>query len=197
MDGTLEETLGIGGMIRSRRQKLDMTLNEVSEAAGISTGYLSLIERDKATPTLTTLARIAAALGVGMEAFVGKPQPADCITREGARPRFLLGASEVTYERLGAVFPGSELSCFVLTIQPGYKSEKTGHAGEETFYLLDGRLEFTLEGQRMVLSAGDSAHYDSTRAHAWSNPFDTPARVLWTGTLDIFGDLNASQKRAE
>jgi transcriptional regulator with XRE-family HTH domain len=187
----------IGGMIRARRQKLELTLQEVSEAAGISTGYLSLIERDKATPTLTTLARIAAALGVGIDAFVGKPQPADCITRQDERPQFLLGSRLVRYERLGAVFPGSELSCFIMTIDPSYRSELTGHGGEETFYILSGKLEFTLDGQRMELSAGDSAHYDSTREHAWANPFDETARVLWTGTIDLFGDRGVSKERAE
>ncbi|MBT56616.1 MAG: XRE family transcriptional regulator [Mameliella sp.] len=183
----------IGGMIRARRQKLDLTLQEVSEAAGISTGYLSLIERDKSTPTLTTLSRIAAALGVGIEHFVGKPQPADCITRAGNRPQFLMGSAQVRYERLGAVFPGSELSCFVLDIDPGYVSDEVSHPGEETFYILSGQLQLTLDGERMALNAGDSAHYDSTRLHGWSNPYDDPARVLWTGTIDLFGDRAEDQ----
>lgn len=193
----IEQDAWIGGMIRARRQKQNLTLQEVSEAAGISTGYLSLIERDKATPTLTTLARIAAALGVGIDAFVGKPTPADCITREGARPRFFLNTKLISYERLGAVFPGSELSCFILTIDPGYRSEQTLHGGEETFYVLSGRIEFTLDGQRMELGAGDSAHYDSNRDHGWGNPFDQPARVLWTGTIDFFGDRTGLEQRAE
>nr|WP_254694984.1 XRE family transcriptional regulator [Antarctobacter heliothermus] len=180
-------------MIRARRQKLDLTLQEVSEAAGISTGYLSLIERDKSTPTLTTLSRIAAALGVGIEHFVGKPQPADCITRAGNRPQFLMGSAQVRYERLGAVFPGSELSCFILDIDPGYVSDEVSHPGEETFYILSGQLQLTLDGERMALNAGDSAHYDSTRLHGWSNPYEDPARVLWTGTIDLFGDRAQDQ----
>lgn len=187
----------VGGMIRTRRQKLDLTLQEVSGAAGISAGYLSLIERDKATPTLTTLSRIAAALGVRVDAFVGKPEPADCITRNGDRPQFLLGGTQVRYERLGAVFPGSELSCFIMTIDPGYTSEMTGHGGEETFYVLSGKLKFTLDKFEMELGEGDSAHYDSTRAHAWANPFDQAVRVLWTGTLDLFEDRVVLDGEAE
>ncbi|MCE0503976.1 XRE family transcriptional regulator [Roseivivax sp. GX 12232] len=178
----------IGTTIRTRRQKLDLTLQAVSEAAEISTGYLSLIERDKATPTLTTLARIARALGVGIDFFIARPQPVDCITRGASRVQFMFGAVPVRYERLGAVFPGSELSCFVVTIEPGYRSEEVTHAGEETFYVLSGRLEFTLEGECMTLEEGDSAHYDATRKHGWANPFEAPVRVLWTGTIDLFGD---------
>lgn len=194
MDASTEDTdTWVGGVIRARRQKLDMTLQEVSEAAGISTGYLSLIERDKSTPTLTTLSRIAAALGVGVEHFVGKPQPAECITRAGHRPQFLMGSAQVRYERLGAVFPGSDLSCFVLDIDTGYVSDEVSHPGEETFYILSGQLDMTLDGERLTLNAGDSAHYDSNRVHGWSNPYDAPARVLWTGTIDLFGDRAEDQ----
>ncbi|WP_223877738.1 helix-turn-helix domain-containing protein [Histidinibacterium aquaticum] len=195
MDASSIDDAWIGNMIRTRRQKLDLTLQEVSKEAGISVGYLSLIERDKATPTLTTLARIAAALGVGVDAFVGKPQPADCITRSGERPQFLLGSSGVRYERLGAVFPGAELSCFKLTIDQGYTSDTTGHIGEETIYVLSGRIDFTLDGQCMELGPGDSAHYDSHRSHGWSNPYVETAEVLWTGTIDLFGDRGAGSEQ--
>ena len=185
---------GIGGMIRARRQKLDLTLQEVSSEAGISTGYLSLIERDKVTPALTTLSRIAAALGVGIDAFVGRPEPADCVTRADSRSEFPLGG--LRYERLGAVFPGSELSCFKLTLEPGYASEASGHTGEETIFVLSGRVELLLDGEAIGLSTGDSAHYDSNRAHGLRNDGDAPAELLWTGTIDLFGD-RMLEERAE
>jgi len=178
--------LPIGILMRTRRRKLGMTLQEVAEAADISTGYQSLIERDKATPTMTTLARIAEALGVDIDYFLDRPQPTQCVTRADDRPAFTIGASRITYERLGADFPGSELASFIMTIPPGHRSESVFHAGEESIYLLSGRLVLTLEGQDMPLATGDSAHYDSSHRHGWTNPHDVAARVLWTGTIDLF-----------
>ncbi|RVT81528.1 cupin domain-containing protein [Rhodobacteraceae bacterium CCMM004] len=181
----------IGGPIRARRQKAEMTLQAVAEAAAISPGYLSLIERDKAVPTLTTLDRIARALGVGLDHFVGRPQPTDCLTRGATRQRFTVGNDQLGYERVSAQFPGAELSSYVLTVAPGYASEVVVHAGEEHVYVLDGALVLTLEGERLRLARGDSVHYSSGRPHGWANPHGAPARVLWTGTHDIFAPRTA------
>ncbi len=182
----LDDDLLIGGRIRARRQKLELTLQEVADAAGISPGYQSLVERDKAVPTLTTLSSIARALGVRIDYFVARPQPTDCISRADRRERFLVGTGTVRYERLGAEFAGHELSSFVMTLQPGYAAEEVTHAGEEAIYILSGALQVRLDGETFVLEEGDSAHYDAARRHSWANPFAEPVRVLWTGTIDLF-----------
>lgn len=183
-----DELPRMGGMMRSRRLKLELTLQDVSDSAGISPGYLSLIERDKAIPTLTTLSRVSRALGVGIDYFIARPQPTDCVTHAEERQQFLVGSTSIRYERLGADFPGSELSSFIMTIEPGYVSEAVTHAGEETLFVLSGTLLLSLEGEAMTLKEGDSAHYDSGRVHGWSNPHDVPVRVLWVGTIDLFSD---------
>ena len=55
--------------VRYFRKKSNMTLEELSEKSGLSTAYLSLIERDMREPTLITLRKIAAALHVTAEAL--------------------------------------------------------------------------------------------------------------------------------
>ena len=190
---TAPETLRIGPPMRASRQKAGMTLQDVAHLAGVSIGYLSLIERDQATPTLTTLDRIAKALGVGLERFVVRPQPVECVTRAAERQRFHVGSDLLGYERVSAQFPGSDLSSYVLTIAPGYHSETVDHAGEEHVYVLSGDLEVRLDGKLLSLAAGDSVHYPSTQPHAWSNPHEAVAQVLWTGTHDIFTPRNITR----
>ncbi|PWJ10049.1 helix-turn-helix domain-containing protein [Jannaschia seohaensis] len=176
----------MGRRIRTRRQKERMTLQAVADVARISPGYLSLIERDKAVPTLTTLDRIARAIGTGLDELVSRPGPVDCMTRAETRPRFFLGSDLLGYERVSAQFPGAELSSYVLTAAPGYASETVMHDGEEQVFVLAGRMRLTLDGAEFDLGQGDSVHYTSERPHAWANPFPEPAQVLWTGTDDIF-----------
>ncbi|MCC1493140.1 helix-turn-helix domain-containing protein [Cognatishimia sp. F0-27] len=183
-----ESALLIGALARARRRRLALTLQEVSDAAGISTGYLSLIERDKATPTMTTLARIARALHVGIDYFVARPLPTDCVSRAAERGTFVLGAAQIHYERLGAVFPGATLNSFLMSIAPDYRSEVVTHAGEETIFVVSGTLVLMLDGEELTLETGDSAHYDASRPHGWANETGAVARVLWTGTLDLFAE---------
>ena len=176
----------VGALIRARRRQLKMTLQQLGDASGISVGYLSQVERDHSTPSLGTLAQVSRALDVGVEFFIAAPSAEDALTRNGERQRFSVDGSSIVYERIGAEFPGSVLSSFVLTIPPGYRSEVVSHEGEEILFMLDGTITQKVDDTIMTISAGDSLHFRGNRPHAWWNDSDRPAKMLWTGTLFMF-----------
>lgn len=175
----------LGPMIRKRRKQLGLTLQQLCDVAGLSVGYLSQVERENATPTLGTLAQIAEGLGVELDYFVSQPRPSDALTRSETRPQFSIAGSSVGYEALFNEYPGSELSSYVLTVPPGYTSETVSHEGEEIIYILDGTIDQTLDGEIFRMTAGDSLHYPGSTPHSWTNPGESPARILWTGTLAV------------
>ncbi len=59
----------IGGNISIYRRKSGMNLGELSKKAGISQSFLGNIEKGTRKPTLYTVEKIAAALGMGVTAF--------------------------------------------------------------------------------------------------------------------------------
>jgi transcriptional regulator with XRE-family HTH domain len=176
----------VGALIRARRRRLHMTLQALCDAAGISVGYLSQVERDHATPSLGTLAQIARSLDVGVDYFIATPSMEDGLTRSAERDRFSVDGSSIIYERLAADFTGNVLSSFILNVPPGYRSETVSHEGEEILYVLEGAITQRLDGQEMVLKAGDSLHFRGNSPHSWSNDTSEIARLLWTGTLPMF-----------
>lgn len=176
----------VGALIRARRRQLQMTLQELCDAAGISVGYLSQVERDLATPSLGTLAQIARSLDVGVDFFIATPSLEDGLTRAGERNRFSVDGSSIIYERIAADFTGNVLSSFILHVPPGYRSETVSHEGEEILYVLDGSITQRLDDREMVLKPGDSLHFRGNTPHSWSNDTDREARLLWTGTLPMF-----------
>ncbi|HEY8577538.1 MAG TPA: XRE family transcriptional regulator [Devosia sp.] len=176
----------VGALIRARRRQQQMTLEALGRSAEVSVGYLSQVERDHATPSLGTLASIARALGIGIDYFVSAPTPETALTKAGERNRFSVDGSSIIYERLGTDFPGNTLSSFVMTVPPGYRSETVAHEGEEILYVLEGSITQRLDGEEMIMNAGDSLHFRGNRPHSWSNHTDQPARLLWTGTLTLF-----------
>ena len=175
----------LGPLLRKRRRQLGLTLRQLCERAGLSVGYLSQVENDKAVPTLGTLAQIAAGLEVGLDYFVAQPKPADALSRAEGRPRFSLPGSPVAYEAIGSDYPGSELSSYILHVPPGYASETVTHEGEEIIVILDGEIEQTLGGEAVTMRAGDSLHYSGATPHSWANRSAATARILWTGTLSV------------
>lgn len=176
----------VGALIRARRRQLHMTLEEICQAAGISKGYLSQVERDQATPSLGTLAQIARSLDVGMDYFISAPSAEDSLTRAEDRHQFSVDGSSILYERIATDFAGNILSSFVLNIPPGYRSETVSHEGEEILYVLEGTIKQTLDNEEIEMNAGDSLHFRGNRPHAWWNDSGRPARLLWIGTLPLF-----------
>jgi len=173
----------LGPRIRKRRQMMSMTLQELSNACGVSVSYLSQVERDNAVPTLGTLAEIAAALNVSIDHFIATPRQSDAVTRASLRPRFSVAGNSVIYEKLGADFPGHELTSFVLNVPPQYSTETVQHSGEEIIFVLEGEILQVVDGQSFLLRTGDSMHYLGLQPHSYSNPGDTPARLLWMGKM--------------
>ncbi|MDP2086606.1 MAG: XRE family transcriptional regulator [Gemmobacter sp.] len=171
-----------GGRIRDLRRKAGMTLQALADQAGISVGFLSQVERDKATPSLGTLAGLAAALGVEIDWFIATPRPSDSITRAGERPSFSIADSSLRYERVNTTLPGGTLSSLIIEIPVGYASEITAHTGEELIYVLVGTLRQTLGDATFVLHPGDTLHFMGDTPHSFANVGDGPVRLLWTGT---------------
>ena len=148
----------VGALIRARRRQLHMTLEEICQAAGISKGYLSQVERDHATPSLGTLAQIARSLDVGVDYFISTPSMEDGLTRSAERNRFSVDGSSIIYERIAADFTGNVLSSFVLNVPPGYRSETVSHEGEEILFILEGSITQRLDAGHVCNALCRGAH---------------------------------------
>lgn len=104
---------------------------------------------------------------------------ADSARGSTARPR--------RYETLGILmtfhaFPSevSDKYCLVeCVVPPGLGAPPNSHAGEtETFFILDGEIEFMVAGEVIRGKAGDSIRVPDGAVHAFSATGPAPARVL-------------------
>lgn len=92
-----------------------------------------------------------------------------------------------TYETLGILmkfhaFPSDVMDKFCLVeavVPPGFGAPPNKHAGEtEAFFILDGTVDFMLEGQVTTATAGDYVPIPDGAVHAFTATGDTPARLL-------------------
>lgn len=181
----------LGDRLRKRRKDLKLTLQEVADAAGFSVGFISQIERGITVPSLVSLVSVCRVLKVEIGSFFQQPKVDKPVTRHESRQVYgLAGISgkNVTYERLSASFPGNVLRSTIIHEPPGFRSEPMTHEGEEMFFIVDGELTLELDGDVMILQAGDTAHFPSMRTHATWNHTDRPTTVFHTCTMDVFGD---------
>lgn len=181
----------LAARLRERRRELGLTLKTVADAAGLSVGFISQIERGIAVPSLSSLVSVSRVLGVEVADFLtGQPKPEvdEVRTRQADRLAFAVNQSTVTYERISSSFPGHVLRSVIMHEPPGHRSEPIAHEGEELMFVLAGTVTIEVDGERTILGTGDSMHFPSTRVHSTWNHSDKPATILWAGTMDVFGE---------
>lgn len=183
----------IGRRIRTRRKRLGLTLQAVADAAGLTPGFISQVERGLAAPSLSSLSAISRVLDVDASSLFQQPPVPGPLTRSGDRPRYGIATGELRYERLTSSFEGNVLRSVIIHEPPGHRSEPIRHEGEELFYILSGALSVEIDGRRHVLETGDSIHFASTRVHSSWNHTDAATTLLHTCTMDVFGDKSRAK----
>ncbi|QIE28528.1 HTH-type transcriptional regulator PuuR (plasmid) [Caballeronia sp. SBC1] len=187
LDNKAQIAVSIGIKIRSLRQRLKRTLDEVATSAGISKPFLSQVERGQATPSITSLVGIARSLGVTVQYFVDTPTEDKSVRRKSELKYFGFDGTANLFGRLTNLSVGGQLEAILVRMPVGQNpSEVTTHAGEEFLYVMSGQISLTLEGTTFVLQAGDTAHFESTVPHAWCNTAREEAAVVWVGTPRLF-----------
>ena len=185
----------LGERLRQRRRALGLTLKEVADGAGLSVGFISQIERGITAPSLSSLVSVARVLGTEVGEFLSQPTGDLPITRHDQRPVYAVSPHSLSYERVSSTFPGNVLRSVIIHEPPGHRSEPISHEGEEMFYVLEGTVTVEVGGERTVLEVGDSLHFPSTKTHSSWNHSDSPATILWVGTMDVFGDDPDEERR--
>ncbi len=186
-----ERTSDLGQAFRRRRTELGMTMQSVADAAGLSVGFISQVERGLAVPSLSSLVAIAEALDRPVSEFLDRPASSGATTRNKSRESFSVPGALMSYERLSTTFRGSQLHAVIAHEPPGHRVEPICHRGEELFFMLEGEITIEIEGKREVLRKGDTIHFDSRRVHSTWNHSDRPAVLLWCGTMNVFEDAPA------
>jgi transcriptional regulator with XRE-family HTH domain len=167
----------VGGQIRRRRRDRGLTLAAVAELTGLNIGYLSQVENDKASPSLETLASLAAALDVPIAWFLLDSSIGPRLVRASERPkRQLPGTSGGMTQVDGGI--AREIAIFEGMIPSGIRTGFHAHPGDEHHIVLSGRLRIT-QGESVVEAGpGDYVLLDGTLPHDAEAIGDQPVRML-------------------
>lgn len=173
-----------GRKIRELRRRFDMTLDRLASAAGISKPFLSQIERDRATPSISSLVGIAKALGVTPQSLIGPHSDGRTVQRASEVNHLTLKASTVTLSRLSGSESEYGIDVFRLRLPRGNTCVTISvRPGDPLFiHVVDGDLLVDSEQDALVLRAGDSASYRDCAALGLRNRSDSDVFVLCVGT---------------
>jgi transcriptional regulator with XRE-family HTH domain len=174
----------IGEEIRMLRKARRMTLQTLASKTGFSVGFLSQVERNRSTLSISAINAIAKSLGISLAWFFqGDADASDDERRHIVRVR---GRKAMSYDtglvdELLSPHLNGRFSLFLTRFAPraGSGGAITQRSGEQAGYVVQGELELSVDDRTYHLQAGDAFHFDSALPHTYTNPGRIEAIVVW------------------
>lgn len=175
---------GIGPKVHALRKQAGLSLQQLAELSDVSAAAIHKIEQSGMVPTVTTLLKVANALGRPVAYFVDEDEMASDPTvfiRDGEQRPIFTSHSGIDLAGISGAYGRFFLAGARATVEPGASSgdRVLQHPGEELIYVLSGRLEFVVNEQTFLLGPCDSLHFRTVQGHSWRNPGTDPATALW------------------
>lgn len=172
----------LGENVRRLRETRGLSLRAVAERSGFSASFLSQVENDQASPSIASMERIAAALGVTMAEFfdsLGTRKPSASVAPAAhVSMRSKWSKAHITY--LSGGRPAAQILPLLVTLDPdGSSGARPYPAPSEEFALvLEGSVVLTTGEGEQVLAAGSAVTIQPAGLRRWQNVGTIPARFL-------------------
>ena len=162
----------IGERMAALRARRRVTLERLAQVTGFTKGYLSKIENSRKVPPIGSLARIAMALDADIAYFFQSPEAtsrnAVSVVHRRDRQPVVRGGTAFGYDYAALAHNRRDkrmepfLFSFPRRIDRHVHFE---HDGEEFLFILSGKVEFDVNGEKYILEEGDSIYFDASLPH--------------------------------
>jgi len=187
----------IGRRLRSVREARGLSQRELAARAGLTSGTVSLIEKNRTSPSVASLKSLLDAIPMPLSEFFSEVEAA-------GPPKYFYNAAEFTELAPQAVGSGEASARMSLrqlgdasrhslqllreTYEPGADTgpDMLSHEAEEAGIVVEGVIEVTVGEQMRVLNPGDGYIFDSRLPHRFRNIGHTVCIVISACTPPTF-----------
>jgi transcriptional regulator with XRE-family HTH domain len=181
----------IAERIRSLRAERGLSLDVLAKKSDVSRSMISLIERGETSPTAVVLDKLAIGLGVTLASLFEAPLPeASPLARQADQLQWTDPQSGYTRRNISPPHFRSPLQIVQVDFPAGatvsYAAGMREAAVHQQVWILEGRMDITVDGKRHHLQAGDCLAMQENQHIVFRNASKLPARyvvVINTGSL--------------
>lgn len=169
--------MDIGSNIRMIRKRKNITIAQICEETGLSQGFMSQIETNKTSPSITTLESIAEALKVPLAYLLLKKNERMSVVRKDERNVTTSGSELLKVEHLSAT---KNMRMMIVELPPGASTGPMPHAheGEEVHVVLKGTIYAAQGEDSCEIHEGDSFSWNACTPHLVKNSSEETAIIL-------------------
>lgn len=169
--------MDIGSTIRAIRKRKHITIAQICETTGLSQGFMSQVETNKTSPSITTLSLIADALNVPLPYLLLKKEERMHTVRKENRRMTTSGSDKLAVEHLSSA---GGVRMVLVSIPPGSSTGEVprAHEGKEVHLVMKGEVYAEQGEDSGLFREGDSFSWNACIPHLVKNIGDEPASVL-------------------
>jgi len=178
----------LGLQIRKKREEKGITLTQAAKEMKFSPSLLSQIERGIVSPSISTLRIIADYLNTYIGVLLGESVNKEnaVIVRKGKKARSIVWGRGVKLHILSPSNSNLEFMYDEYEFNSSTGDKLYQHEGEECAFVLEGKLEINLNGNKYILSKGDFIWFQSTIPHQITNLSDKKSIAIWVDSPPRF-----------
>lgn len=177
--------MDIGKKIKELRLQNDLTLEDLASRSELTKGFLSQLERNLTSPSISTLEDILEALGTNLSEFFHEEEEEQIVFT--TKDFFVDKRDEYQIEWIIPNAQKNEMEPILLTLEPhGTSHEMVSHLGEEFGYVLKGTVTLVRDNKKYKLKAKDTFYMNGKKSHYLYNHGNSEALVLWVTTPPMF-----------
>lgn len=179
--------MDIGKRIKQLRVKKDLTLEELASRCELTKGFLSQLERNLTSPSISTLEDICEALGISLSNFFASEEEEKIVFK--AEDAFIDEKELITTHWIVPNAQKNQMEPVILDLKPmGMSQTIYPHNGEEFGYVLSGKITIMLEGHKkgITVKKNEAFYLKGDCEHFIKNDSNVNAKFLWICTPPIF-----------
>ena len=177
--------MDIGNKLKELRVLKGLTQEELADRSELSKGFISQLERNLTSPSITTLMDILQCLGTSIGEFFNEAPDEQIIF--GKQDYFVKEDTEYKNE-IKWIIPNAQkntIEPIYLTLQAGGSTcPDTPHEGEEFGYVLQGTVSIHLGSKTYKAKKGESFYYTADKTHFLSSK--NGATLIWVSSPPSF-----------
>ncbi|MDP4164573.1 MAG: XRE family transcriptional regulator [Bacillota bacterium] len=175
--------MNIGSKIRAIRNRKKITIAQMCEETGLSKGFISNVENNNTSPSISTLQAIASFLKVPLPYLLLENEQHMKVNRKRERKYTTTNEGSLIIEHLASK---AGLRMMQVTVPPGASTgEKIAHEGDECHLVLQGKILAEQGEDSFIIEEGDTFSWNASVPHFVKNIGDIPAIVLIAVHTDV------------
>jgi transcriptional regulator with XRE-family HTH domain len=163
--------LNLGERLRTLREMKGMSQRALAKKAGVTNGIVSMIEKNRNSPSLATLKKILDAIPIPLAEFFTEGATPQLRTFFKAGNLHEIGSSGFSFKQVGVDLSGKAMQILHEHIEVGADSgvDMLRHESEEGGVIVRGTIELTVGNETQTLGPGDAYYFDSRVPHRFRN----------------------------